>query len=325
MSPVPNLRSVSRSAADCWLLIDSWLAIKSANTIRQYNGVINAWCAFLGIERYSPEGADVLLLADGHLAYEYIGRVKASPAQPGRSAAIAATVSAATISRTVTILFAVYRELVRARYIEENPFALGFNRFKGKMQERRPSRLIPFEAVKSILARPDATPKGQRDAAFLALLFGGGLRINEALKLTVDDVTESDGCAVALLRETKSGETRAQVISFGADKILQYRKLRLSKSTQLGSFLPSYADGEIRGPWSISSAHRTFKRYCVECGLPAYSPHCARATAITKLLESGLSHRDVSTFSRHSSVQMVERYDKRRLSVTDAVAKKLDF
>ncbi len=55
------------------------------------------------------------------------------------------------------------------------------------------------------------------------------------------------------------------------------------------------------------------------------SPHSARATAITKLLDSGFSHRDVQEFSRHASVQMVEIYDKRRLQVDESPAKKLEF
>ncbi len=321
-----KLRSVSRASSDFWGLIRSWLALKSPNTVRQYNGAIRSWCAFLGIEPYRDDDCSAFLSAGDHDVYEYISQLKSRPAQRGRSAAIAEHVCSATVCRTVIILHTVYRELQRARYVEENPFSYSFEHLKkGGTPLRRPSQLIPFDFVKQILDRPDRSEPGRRDAAFLALLFGGGLRISEALGLTLSDITEHDGCAVVVLRDTKNGESYSQVISFGASDVLDYLRLRLQGNPISKRLFVSYTAGRESGPWSVSSAHRTFKRYCVSCGLPDYSPHCARATAITKLLEDGVSHRDVATFSRHGSVQMVERYDKRRLSISDAIAKKLKF
>jgi integrase len=55
------------------------------------------------------------------------------------------------------------------------------------------------------------------------------------------------------------------------------------------------------------------------------TPHSARATAITKLLADGIPHREVQEFSRHSSIQMVEWYDKRRFSVEQSPAKELSY
>jgi integrase len=77
---------------------------------------------------------------------------------------------------------------------------------------------------------------------------------------------------------------------------------------------------------SESTLYRRFKEICVRVGLEGdFTPHCARATAITQLLNQGFSHRDIKEFSRHSSIQMVEQYDKRRTSIDDSIAKKLSF
>jgi integrase len=66
--------------------------------------------------------------------------------------------------------------------------------------------------------------------------------------------------------------------------------------------------------------------YCKAAGSTEFvSPHSARATAITKLLADGLPHRLVQEFSRHSSIQMVELYDKRRVGVEDNPGAKLKF
>ena len=326
MARLANLKSVSRESIDCWRLVDSWLALKSDNTIRQYKGVFAAWCQFIGAETYTSEGAEILLTADDRDAYEYLANFRARPAQPGRSAAVSKTISKATIAKTVTILATIYRELERSRFIERNPFTASFRDYgKTRKADRRPAQLMPYEAVSKILERPDRSDEGRRDAAFLALLFGGGLRISEAVSLTLADVSFSDSSAIAHLRSTKAGETASQVIAFGSDRIREYYDLRVTYDDKLQPFLVSYAYGKPKGGWSISTAHRTFKRYCRACGLPSFSPHCARATAITKLLDDGIPHRDVATFSRHSSVQMVERYDKRRLKISDAIAQKLKF
>ena len=69
------------------------------------------------------------------------------------------------------------------------------------------------------------------------------------------------------------------------------------------------------------------KEYCECVGLDPdqYSPHSARATGITKMLEQGIPHRQVQEFSRHSSVRMVELYDKRRIQIDHNPAKVLEY
>jgi integrase len=72
--------------------------------------------------------------------------------------------------------------------------------------------------------------------------------------------------------------------------------------------------------------YRLFKHYCEKAGATQFlTPHSARATAITKLLADGIPHREVQEFSRHSSIQMVELYDKRRLTVEENPGKELDY
>jgi integrase len=78
-------------------------------------------------------------------------------------------------------------------------------------------------------------------------------------------------------------------------------------------------------PISPDGIYQLFKRYCAAVGAEHASPHSARATAITKLLADGVSFREVQEFSRHSSVQMVEVYDKRRIAVDENPGRTLDY
>jgi len=68
------------------------------------------------------------------------------------------------------------------------------------------------------------------------------------------------------------------------------------------------------------------KLFCRLCGLSRHiSPHSARATSITKLLEDGMSHREVKEFSRHAAIESIESYDKKRTEAGVRAAKKLSF
>ncbi len=72
--------------------------------------------------------------------------------------------------------------------------------------------------------------------------------------------------------------------------------------------------------------YRLFKDYLRRFKLnPNYSPHCARVTAITQLLKQGMNHREVQELSRHASVSMVERYDRRRFEIEESPSKKLSY
>ena len=72
--------------------------------------------------------------------------------------------------------------------------------------------------------------------------------------------------------------------------------------------------------------YRLFKEYLARFKLnPDYSPHCARVTAITQLLKQGMNHREVQELSRHASVAMVERYDRRRFEIEESPSKKLSY
>lgn len=62
-----------------------------------------------------------------------------------------------------------------------------------------------------------------------------------------------------------------------------------------------------------STIWRWFKSIAKECGITKkISPHCARATAITKALNNGVSLREVSILAGHKSIETTVIYDKRR-------------
>lgn len=72
--------------------------------------------------------------------------------------------------------------------------------------------------------------------------------------------------------------------------------------------------------------YRAFKGYLRLVGLPdSYSPHSARATAVTELKRKGIENRQIRQMTGHNSDQMVELYDKRENSVETDPGHLLDY
>jgi integrase len=194
--------------------------------------------------------------------------------------------------------------------------------------------MVDFELVLEIVHAPDpAHAKGKRDRAVLATLFGGGLRRSEIVALRLGDVRKtSNGTTFLYLRYTKAKKDAEQALpEWAATLLAEYVSERRAEGADEADFLFIGYTG--RGgktpssrPISDSGVYHLFRSYCLRVGAGQFvTPHSARATAITKLLTDGISHREVQAFSRHSSIQMVELYDKRRFDVEKSPAKGLTY
>lgn len=355
---VKNSKISEDPTAKLWLRISAFLELKSINTQRTYMSIIKEWCLFLGAEAGSTEAAQFFLQADDLHAVAYKkwldGRQGIKPrhqtsvksesreiqSNVRRKATVRdgyqSTLANATISKKFAALRRIYKMLISARlYNNSNPFdSEKVPSPSAKSGQKRPTEMITFDKVMEILALPDcSTFKGRRDKAILAVLFGGGLRRSEVVKLRLADVRKtSKGTVFLRLRSTKARKDSDQAIPlWAAQAVADVVKDRLENSAGEGDYLfISYRGkgGNIPTTHSFSDngLYKVFKEYCQRAGVkvPA-SPHSARATAITKLLTDGLSHREVQEFSRHASVAMVEVYDKRRIGVDQSPAKDLKY
>lgn len=243
----------------------------------------------------------------------------------------------ATIWKKFSALRRIYRGLMAADLgIKHNPFDTDRTpppaRDAGK---KRPTEMVDFELVMRVVNYPDTKhPKGRRDRAILAALFGGALRRSEVCQLTISDYRRTaQGTPYLYLRATKARKDAEQALpTWAADALDLVVADRQLEGAFAGDPLFVAFKGKGMGrssprePISETALYRMFKQACIASGAGIFvSPHSARATAITKLLSEGMTHREVQEFSRHSSIQMVEVYDKRRYSVDQNPARKLKF
>jgi len=228
--------------------------------------------------------------------------------------------SNSTIRQKCFALKSIYDWLLRGGYVTVNPLADPQLKLPALDDyKKRDTEILQSLSVKKLLNAPDRnTREGIIERAMFALFFGGGLRREEVARLLLGDIGKDiDGVGFVVLRRTKAGRDEVQPLPRWAFRRVQRaarlrRKLgNTDKSTLLGL--------------SSSTIYRTFLRYAKKFGLKHITPHSARATAITILLGNGTSYREVQEFSRHSSISMVEHYDKRRFKMKENAGLKLKF
>lgn len=142
---------------------------------------------------------------------------------------------------------------------------------------------------------------GPRDAALVALMTVGAMRVGEATLLTWADV---DGCAVEIPGGiTKTRHGRSFTLPAAACRYLQqWREVCPATSKQ-------WVFPGIRGQClSIRGAQTAISKLAAACGLAGVSSHSFRRSALTAAHGAGLSLREVAEISGHRSLAALERY-----------------
>ena len=354
--PIEHLSSNDSDISPVWIRINAFLDLKSKNTQRTYIGIIKEWCEFLGAPAGSNAAATAFLNASDLHAMAYRKWLERQPGQSPRHHAsqskdralqlikevkqrrdgLQSTQANATIAKKFTVLRRLYRMLIAADLgIRINPF--DSDRVpapSAKSGQKRPTEMLDFSLVETVLDQPDLnTPKGIRDKAALSLLFGGGLRRSEVTALKLCDICKSpSGTTYLHLRATKNRKDADQTIpDWAAEALFALLEQRLAEGAEAADplFISYRGRTTKRGDknqLTPNGLYKVFKKYCIKAGAGMFiTPHSARATAITKLLSDGIGHREVQEFSRHSSIQMVEIYDKRRYTIEQSPAKNLNY
>lgn len=142
---------------------------------------------------------------------------------------------------------------------------------------------------------------GPRDAALIALMTAGAMRVGECTLLTWEDVT---GCRVEIPGGiTKTCAGRSLTLPPAACQLLEQWRA-LCSTTKRGWVFPG-----LRGqPLSVRAAQTAISKLAAAVGVDGVSSHSFRRSALTAAHQAGLSLREVATISGHASLAALERY-----------------
>jgi integrase/recombinase XerD len=297
---------------------------ESEDTKRGYASTMMLWYQFIGDDFVAASPDDVQL---------FIEKRRADPGQKSRLPCRSARVTAATIKRNLVILKLFYTFLRRRKAITENPFEEIEESFTANPEPtKRPTRAMTNEQLRALLSGPDIrTKEGTRDRAALAVLFAGGLRRREALHLTLSDcMLGSDGVPYLRVCMGKGGKYREVTLGeWAAEAIAALVLQRKAEDARAKDplFVWYFLSGDHRpGFMDPKTFYRMFKRYLALVGLQEdYSPHSARATAVTRMKQQKIENRFIRQFTGHSSDEMIEAYDKRENSLQTNPGQLIDY
>ena len=308
-----------------------WLATRPGNSKRVYMSAASEWSLFLGAP-FETLGSGALWKAAGFAhAQRFVNQCRDKDAQQGRAsdASPDGKVSIATVKHKVSLLKAIYDSLIAQGLLSVNPFSRIAQEMKrAKADQRRPHEEMAKNELKKFLTFERLLPEQFRDRAMFHLLFGAALRRSELLPVTLSDIQATNaGTTWLRLRRTKAGTAqKVSLPDWVAKEINEFKQRRLREGASEKDLL--FVRYLHRGtePLGEKFVYRVFKEYLKLFGIKgSYSPHCARVTAITQLLKQGMSHHEVQQLSRHASVVMVEKYDRRRYEIDESPSKKLSY
>lgn len=149
---------------------------------------------------------------------------------------------------------------------------------------------------------------GARDAAVIALLYGAGLRREEAAGLDLADFTPASGQMV--IRGKGNKERTVYLKNGSADALADWLTVRGGDPGPL--FYPINKGGKIqRRRLTTQAIYNLLAKRGEEAGVHKFSPHDMRRTFVSDLLDAGADIVTVSKMAGHANVSTTARYDRR--------------
>ncbi|MDQ6987404.1 MAG: tyrosine-type recombinase/integrase [Mariprofundaceae bacterium] len=210
-----------------------------------------------------------------------------------------AGMAASSLARRLSALRSMFDTAVRSAWCEQNP-ADGIAPPK---QPKRLPRTLPPEQT-AMLMQPTDAASDVRDAALLAVMYGCGLRVSEAVGLDIYDI---DVREAEMRVHGKGGKERIAPMAEGVCRLLnEYLQLRAEHTDrqQYAVFL-----NRRGGRLSARSVQRMLKKRALLTGADdSVTPHRLRHSFATHLLAGGVDLRAIQELLGHASLSTTERY-----------------
>jgi len=194
---------------------------------------------------------------------------------------------------------------------------------KTKKPQRRPGRAATIDEVRRLLAATGKGPAGLRNAAFISICFGSGLRCAEALSLMPRDIERRpDGGILVTVVSGKGNKSRNVALVpefFGAIlRWLDYRRSHgISDRCPVICGITSSTQKNVLGgsrhtlgkPVGHESMRLTIARLAAKAGISQrIHIHGLRHGLATSMAQAGVELRAISAQLGHSSTSTTDRY-----------------
>lgn len=225
--------------------------------------------------------------ADKHTVREYLEELNAR------------NLSKASLIRKFAALRTFYKFLIINKQIDESPL----NSMSAPKKEKKVPEFLTEEEMRALFSVPDIS---LRDRAMIELLYSCGLRIQELVDLSINDIDFLSNTVTVTGKGNKQrivpvGDTCLTVLR---EYIKERRSLGLPADIKSPAFLNKHAkrlDQRV--------ARRALHEWFVQAGLKKkVSPHTLRHTFATHILDRGGDLRSVQEMLGHKNLSTTQIY-----------------
>jgi integrase/recombinase XerC len=258
------------------------------------------------VETYGRDVAALLGFLSGHIGSEIsaaaLGALKPADVRAWLAHEANNGAGNETRARKLSAVKTFFRFLQKRHGVETTALAL-ISRPRAKRP--LPKSLSEADAkavVRDIGETTDTAAVQARDAALMCLLYGAGLRIDEALSLNIGDMPAAGNA----LRVTGKGSKQRIVPLLPAIRTAMAAWLELHPSPDAESPLFMGVQGKRLNAGVVQKTLRDFRR---NNGLPEHAtPHALRHSFATHLLSGGADLRSIQELLGHASLSTTQRY-----------------
>jgi integrase/recombinase XerD len=208
-----------------------------------------------------------------------------------------------SIAHAITVLKSFYLFLVKKNYIKENPMlVIDYP----KLDKELPNHLT-YEEVNKILSIIDLNnPSDSRNHLLFNTLFDTGLRISEALNLTINDINLN---GMSLIVMGKGSKSRVVLISEQLKKEISLYMAE-TRPILLNDKRSNYLFLNLKGGrMSRTQAFLKLKEYALKANInKPISPHTLRHSFATALLDNNADLRTIQTLLGHADINTTQIY-----------------
>lgn len=216
-----------------------------------------------------------------------------------------------TTNKHLAALRGVLREAWRLGLVEGDNFHKAVDIPSVRVETLPAGREVSLGELRALFAAcaDDKSAAGARDAALLAVLYGGGLRREEAVGL---DVADYDAEAGALtVRRGKGRKPRVVYLARGGRAAVT-AWLAVRGNVEGALFCPVNKGGRVTVRRMTAQVARTaLLKRAEEASVTTFSPHDLRRSFVSHLLDAGADLSMVQRLAGHASVTTTARYDRR--------------
>lgn len=293
----------------------SELTEKPLSAAADTQAVFSLWLDYLETEkRFSPHTLRAYT-ADLHAFFDFMTKHKAKPPamndlgnlaigdfRSWLSRETADGASAATRARMLASLRSFFKWMDRNGHLHNA--AIG--RIRTPKQPKKLPRALPPDQAKEVIEHADTNARegwmGLRDRALFCMLYGCGLRIDEALQLNFGNRPQNGDLRVIGKGQKERYVPVIPVVEKLLNEYIEQAPVAFEKDTPL--FI-----GQRGGRLHQGVAQRQMRYLRRALGLPeTLTPHALRHSFATHILANGANLRAIQELLGHASVSTTQRY-----------------